>query len=420
MEGHFGQISRSTTFLHFWNKTLITEFQILGFQISYDIRIVIFVLFFMIYTVILAGNFLIIIVVSTSNHLHTPMYIFLSNLSLSEIFFTTCVIPNMLYVIVADGGTMSIATCLTQFYMFGSLISVECFLLAVMSYDRYLAIRYPLRYHSLMDSSLCLQLALWSWLLGFLLSVITIVFVSDIDFCGSNIIDHFLCDFAPLLKLACSDTSRVELQVFILSFSIIIFPFTFIVLTYVSIVQTILLIPSITGRKKAFSTCSSHLTIVSTYYGTLMFMYSVPTTKTFHNANKILSLLYIVVTPLCNPIIYSLRNHEIRAVLQKVLRVSTLFEGGAGEGIKWQAYSVLHYSKKIRKCKFLDRFTVCNTLIICAQSDADLGFHLLGIENYAQEFKFVGHPFVLFLSAWDVQLVKKTGKGLNMKRWVAR
>ncbi|XP_053555793.1 olfactory receptor 11A1-like [Bombina bombina] len=309
--------SSTPNLLSLWNQTSITEFRMLGFQISDDIRMLTFFIFFTIYLFIVMGNLLIIILVLTCNHLHSPMYIFLSNLSTSEIFFTTCVVPNMLYVIFEGGGIMSVAGCLTQFYVFGSLISVECFLLAVMSYDRYLAICFPLRYHSLMDSRLCIQLAVLSWMLGFLLSVLTIVFVSHIYFCGSNIIDHFLCDFAPLLKLACSDTSIVELQVFIFSFSIIIFPFIFIVLTYISIMHTILLIPSITGRQKTFSTCSSHLTIVSTYYGTLMFMYSAPSISVLHDTNKILSLLYILVTPLCNPIVYSLRNRDIRKILER-------------------------------------------------------------------------------------------------------
>ncbi|XP_063313138.1 olfactory receptor 6B1-like [Pelobates fuscus] len=317
------QVFKSSN-LNFINKTLITEFWIQGFQIPYNYRILMFSLFFVIYIMILTGNILIIILVSTNHRLHSPMYIFLSNLSLSEIFFTTSIVPNMLYVLVSGGSIMTFAGCFTQFYVFGSLISTECFLLAVMSYDRYLAICNPLHYNVLMNSRICFKLAVLSWLLGFLLSVITMMFITQISFCGPNMIDHFLCDFAPLLNLACSDISKVELQVFILSFSVIVFPFTFIVLTYLSIIRTILLIPSILGRQKAFSTCSSHLTIVSLYYGTLMFMYSAPSIKMFHNANKILSLLYIVVTPLCNPIIYSLRNQEIKYILQKTITVKCI------------------------------------------------------------------------------------------------
>uniref|UniRef100_A0A8C5LRF2 Olfactory receptor n=1 Tax=Leptobrachium leishanense TaxID=445787 RepID=A0A8C5LRF2_9ANUR len=301
------------------NRTLVSEFWIQGFQISHTYRILMFSCFLLIYIMIVMGNLLITILIYSNHRLHLPMYIFLCNLSLSEIFFTTSIIPNMLYVIVSGGGVMSYAGCLAQFYVFGSLISTECFLLAVMSYDRYLAICIPLRYNFLMNSRVCFQFSLFSWLSGFLLSVITIVFMTHISFCGSNLIDHFLCDFAPLLNLACSDISKVELQVFVLSISIIVFPFTFIVLTYLSIIRTILSIPSTSGRQKAFSTCSSHLIIVSLYYGTLMFMYSAPSLKMFQNASKPLSLLYIVVTPLCNPIIYSLRSHEIRYVFQKTV-----------------------------------------------------------------------------------------------------
>ncbi|XP_075424077.1 olfactory receptor 5P52-like [Ascaphus truei] len=301
------------------NQTGVTDVWIVGLQNLYGTRIFLFILFLIVYIVILTGNLLVISLVLTSNHLYSPMYFFLGNLSSSEIIFTTNIVPKFLHVLLAEGGRISINECFTQFYVCGSLAATECFLLTVMSYDRYVAICNPLHYSSLMDVKVCYHLAAFSWVGGFASMLTTLILVCQLQFCGPYVIDHFFCDFAPILEISCSDISVVKLETFIFTSSVTLFPFMFIIGTYVCIILTILRIPSSTGRQKSFSTCSSHLTIVSTYYCTLITVYVIPSRGHSNNANKILSLMYTVVTPLFNPIIYSLRNQEIRAAVKKVL-----------------------------------------------------------------------------------------------------
>ncbi|XP_072259294.1 olfactory receptor 11L1-like [Pyxicephalus adspersus] len=193
-----------------------------------------------------------------------------------------------------------------------------CFLLSVMSYDRYLAICNPLRYSSIMDMMSCVNLSVWPWLLGFTLNLLAVLPVSEFDFCVDNIIDHFYCDLFPLQKLSCSDTSFVELEVFVFSLPIFILPCGFIIVTYVYIFHMIFKIPSTTGKQKAFSACSSHIFVVGTFYGTLIAKYMIPSKGHSLLINKIVSLLHTVFTPLFNPIIYSLRNQDIRTALRKL------------------------------------------------------------------------------------------------------
>ncbi|KAM4749313.1 olfactory receptor 5A2-like [Rhinophrynus dorsalis] len=257
--------------------------------------------------------------VSTSYRLQSPMFFFLSQLSFSDILLTTNIAPYMLYVIMSGGGTLSITGCITQYFFYGASATTECLLLTAMSYDRYLAICNPLRYVVIMDLKLCLYLVVCSWSLSFILTLIPIFFFYKLQFCGPNVIDHFFCDLGPLLELSCSDTSIVKSEVFVISTLLTIVPFFFITLTYVYIFQTIMRISSITGRQKAFSTCSSHLTVVGTYYGALFAMYVVPSKGYSLNINKFVSLMYTVVTPLFNPIIYSLRNQEIKIAIGRYI-----------------------------------------------------------------------------------------------------
>ncbi|XP_063312729.1 olfactory receptor 11A1-like [Pelobates fuscus] len=304
------------------NETSISEFQLIGFGQHRILKIPLFSLFILVYFVILTGNILIISLVLSSQSLRSPMYFFLSHLSLCDVLCTTNIIPNMLRIILVEAITMPVTNCIIQFYIFGGSTTTESFLLTVMSYDRYLAICRPLHYISIMDLKLCLNLAVWSWLLGFVLTLYPGILVGMLKFCGPNVIDHFFCDLAPFLSLTCSDNvHRVEIEIIVSSVPVILFPFVFIIATYGFIFVTILRIPSKIGRQKAFSTCSSHLIIVCTYYGTLIIVYMVPSQGHFFNVNKALSLLYIVVTPLCNPIIYSLRNKDIHSVLWKMLRM---------------------------------------------------------------------------------------------------
>ncbi|KAM4707029.1 olfactory receptor 11A1-like [Discoglossus pictus] len=277
-------------------------------------KIFLFTLFFMIYIMIIFGNLLIIGLVSVNERLHSPMYIFLSNLSVDEIIFTTNIVPKMLQVLLAEKGTISINGCFFQFFVFSFAASTECLHLAVMSYDRFLAICFPLHYMSIMNPSRTLHLIIGSWLGGLISMLGTEVLLCQLQFCDSNVIDHFFCDFVPILNLSSSDTSLIKMETFCFSVANTFFPFGFIIVTYSCIIVTILQIPSVTGRQKAFSTCSSHLAVVSTYYGTLIILYVTPVKR--QSFNKFLSILYTLVTPLLNPIIYTLRNNEIKKALR--------------------------------------------------------------------------------------------------------
>ncbi|XP_053309902.1 olfactory receptor 11L1-like [Spea bombifrons] len=290
------------------NRTGVSEFILLGFPRLHNLKYFIFILFLVIYMMTLFGNFLIAGLVSANSRLHCPMYFFLIHLSICDIVFTTNISPNMLCAILEGRGTMSFEGCIIQFYIYGASTVAECAILAIMSYDRYAAICNPLRYRSIMDLVICLKSVTCCWLMGFLVTLSTAIMVFRLDFCGPNVIDHFICDLTPLLKLSCSDTLFVQAAIFVLSIPIILIPFVFIITTYISIFLSILKIPSKTGRHKTFSTCSSHLTSVSVYYGTLITIYIFPNKW---NVDKALYLLYTVVTPLLNPIIYSLRNQEM-------------------------------------------------------------------------------------------------------------
>ncbi|XP_076773003.1 olfactory receptor 11A1 isoform X2 [Arvicanthis niloticus] len=261
---------------------------------------------------------LIAVVVLSSQRLHTPMYFFLVNLSFIEIVYTSTVVPKMLEGFVQE-ATISVAGCLLQFFVFGSLATDECFLLAIMAYDRYLAICHPLQYPLLMGPQCCLGLMLIVWLSGFMVDGLVVALMAQMRFCGSNQIDHFYCDFSPLMALACSDTQVVQVTTFVLSVVFLTVPFGLVLMSYAQIVVTVLRVPSGTRRTKAFSTCSSHLAVVSTFYGTLMVLYIVPSAVHSQLLSKVIALLYTVVTPIFNPVIYTLRNQEVQQALRRLL-----------------------------------------------------------------------------------------------------
>ncbi|XP_075061773.1 olfactory receptor 11L1-like [Mixophyes fleayi] len=301
------------------NTTLATEFILLGFQNLHKLQVLLFLLVLVIYCMTTCGNLLIIILVAYSKSLHSPMYFFLTQLSMSDIMLTTDIVPNMLHVVLNGVTTISFTGCFTQFFLFIVSECVQCLILTVMSYDRYLAICNPLCYISIMTSKLCLKLVIITWLLSFSTSLINSVSISLLQFCGPNVIDHFFCDYSPLLKISCSDTFIVELNVTLLSLPIVIFPFVIIAVSYVHIIWIILRIPSASGRQKTFSTCSSHLTVVFSFYITLISMYVLPTRGLSMYWNKVIALLYTVATPLLNPILYSLRNKEIKNAFEKAV-----------------------------------------------------------------------------------------------------
>ncbi|XP_065419149.1 olfactory receptor 6N1-like [Chrysemys picta bellii] len=298
------------------NQTAITEFIILGFGDLPDLQIL---LFQVIYMATVAGNTLIVVLIVADQHLHTPMYFFLGNLSCLETCYTSTILPRLLASLLTGDKTISVSGCFTQLYFCGSLACTECYLLAVMSYDRYLAICKPLHYSTLMNIRFCLQLATGSWLNGCLVLIILISFLSQLLFCGPNEIDHFYCDVIPLMELSCSDTHQVILLDFIIVSVFTLPPFLLILTSYVCIIATILRIPSTTGRQKAFSTCSSHLIVVTIFYGTIMIVYMLPKRDTLRDLNKVLSLCYTVLTPLVNPLIYSLRNREVKEAFSKAV-----------------------------------------------------------------------------------------------------
>ncbi|XP_072254793.1 olfactory receptor 10A7-like [Pyxicephalus adspersus] len=298
------------------NKTDVMELVLLGFKNLHHLKGFIFFLFLIFYVTTITGNILIISLIATNQKLTSPMYFFLCNLSLCEILFTTIIMPNMLYVVWGDGGSMSFHSCFTQFYLGASVGSVECLLLTAMSYDRYLAICNPLRYSYLMNIKTRNLLAMWSWLSGFMVMAILMVSMSKLQFCGFNTIDHVFCDLAPILQLSSTDTYIVEMESFLLTVAFSLFPFILILLSYISIISTLVRISSRTSRQKSFSTCSSHLVSVCTYFGTIFIIYLVPSQKTSAKLNKILSLFYTIGTPLLNPIIYSLRNQEMKSCIK--------------------------------------------------------------------------------------------------------
>ncbi|XP_063785698.1 olfactory receptor 11L1-like [Pseudophryne corroboree] len=304
------------------NYTVVEEFLLLGFpQVKSSKAIIFFLLILTVYIMTLILNSMIIVLVSTRPQLRSPMYFFLQQFSLNEIVFLTVIIPNMLRVIWLEGATISIKGCIAQAYIYCAVGCSECHLLTVMSYDRYLAICNPLRYSTIMNIRLQHSLVIYCWVFGFFITHVNLYFLCRIEFCGPHVIDHFFCDLGPFVELSCSYTHALQLDILILSIPIIIIPFILVVISYICVFTTILSISSTTGRKKTFSTCSSHLTVVTLYYGTLITIYLVPADRHSLTINKLIAFLYIVVTPLFNPIIYSLRNQEMRAIMKNLLSI---------------------------------------------------------------------------------------------------
>nr|XP_006133467.2 olfactory receptor 5V1-like [Pelodiscus sinensis] len=292
------------------NQTPITEFILLGFGNGPELQPLLFLVFLMIYFATVAGNILIVLLVVADRHLHTPMYYFLGNLSCLETCYASTILPRMLASLLTGDRTISVKGCLVQLCIFGIMAAIENLLLTAMSYDRYLAICHPLHYG---------QLVAGAWISSFLFCTMVNIFLFQLTFCDSNEIDHFFCDFTPVVKVSCSDTRSVQLVTFIISAIVTLVPCLLTLTSYVCIITTILRIPSTRGRQKAFSTCSSHLIVVIIFYGTLIAVYVAPTTNTPKVLHKLFSVFYTVLTPLINPIIYSLRNKEVKESLRKAL-----------------------------------------------------------------------------------------------------
>ncbi|MEE6519298.1 hypothetical protein FKM82_030994 [Ascaphus truei] len=293
----------------------------MGFtNFSLKLQLFLFFFFLLIYVFTLLGNLAIISVATLDSLLQTPMYYFLRNLSFLEICYVTVTLPKLLQTFVAKRKTISFYGCCTQMYCFFTLGVTECFLLAVMAYDRYVAICNPLRYFSVMNKKTCLHLAAISWVSGNLISLGQTVSIFSLPYCGPNLINHFFCDIPPLLKLACTDVSANKIAVSVTGFLVLPLPFALVLYSYGRIIAAILHISTNMGRRKVFSTCASHFVSVTLFFGTGAFTYVRVKTSDSPDNDKLLSLLYSVVTPLLNPLIYSLRNQEVKGGLRKLLR----------------------------------------------------------------------------------------------------
>ncbi|XP_031761641.1 olfactory receptor 8H3-like, partial [Xenopus tropicalis] len=289
-----------------------------GFSDTPELHISLFVLFLGIYLIILLGNLIIFLVISCNPHLHTPMYIFLLNLSLIDISFSSNILPNLLHILLTQQNNISFLGCMTQMYVFVALAGSEYLLLTAMAYDRYVAICDPLHYIARMSRKHCAGLITAAFTVGFGESVGLIVLISKLSYCASRLINHFFCDVTPLLKLSCSSTFSVELLIYIEGTLLGFSSFLLTLASYIFIISAILKIQSSEGRQKAFSTCASHLTSVITFYGTLMGMYMRPTTSYSVKRDKYFSLLYIALGPVLNPFIYTLKNREFLSSINKV------------------------------------------------------------------------------------------------------
>ncbi|XP_060614521.2 olfactory receptor 2F1-like [Anolis sagrei] len=300
------------------NQTWNMEFFLLGLSTHPETQKCLFALFLVMYLVILAGNMLIMLVVSRDMHLHTPMYYFLSHLSFLDICYTTTVIPKMLSNFLAKHKTISFVGCMTQMYISLSLGATEFILLTVMAYDRYMAICHPLHYSTIMSQGLCTQMAAECWLSGFVSGVVITVSTLHLPFCGKKTINHFVCEVLAVQHLACSSSFVGDAIMLGAGTLILLIPFILVVMSYVYILTTILHIRSAEGRHRAFSTCSAHLMVVSLCYGTAIFVYLRPRSHYFPKQGKTISVFYCIVTPMLNPMIYSLRNQEVKAALVKL------------------------------------------------------------------------------------------------------
>ncbi|KAM8921426.1 olfactory receptor 6N2-like [Pelodytes ibericus] len=303
------------------NQSVVTQFIIVGFPDLNGIQGLLFGLLLSIYIFTLSGNITIISLIGKHHHLHAPLYIFVAILSFLEIFYTAVTIPKMLANLL-HYNIISYAGCLLQIYFLHCLGITETYLLTAMAYDRYMAICNPLRYPSIMTTNCCFQLAACCWCIGFFGPLTQIILLSKLSFCGPNKIEHIFCDFTPLMKLACSDISFSYNVDFTINSFIIFISFSCIMLSYVKILSAVLKISTTEGRQKAFSTCGAHLTVVLLFFSSVAFMYIRLTKDYSVNYDRVMAIIYSVLTPMCNPIIYSLRNKEIKELLGKKMAKS--------------------------------------------------------------------------------------------------
>ncbi|XP_059028682.1 olfactory receptor-like protein OLF3 [Mustela lutreola] len=301
------------------NQTWVREFILLGLSSDWDTRVSLFVLFLITYTVTVLGNFLIIILIRLYSRLHTPMYFFLTNLSLVDVSYATSIVPQMLAHFLAAHKTIPFVSCAAQLFFSLGLGGIEFVLLAVMAYDRYVAVCNPLRYSVIMHGGLCIRLAITSWVNGSVNSLMQTVITFQLPMCTNKYIDHISCELLAVVRLACVDTSSNEIAIMVSSIVLLMTPFCLVLLSYIQIISTILKIQSTEGRKKAFHTCASHLTVVVLCYGMTIFTYIQPHSSPSVLQEKLISVFYAILMPMLNPMIYSVRNKEVKGAWQKLL-----------------------------------------------------------------------------------------------------
>ncbi|XP_007521769.1 olfactory receptor 11H2-like [Erinaceus europaeus] len=300
--------------------TTVTHFILLGFSSSPEMQLLYFGLFSTTYTLTLTGNALIACAVLLDRRLHIPMYILLGNFSLLEMCYVTTTIPNMLANLLSTSKSISFLSCFAQFYFFFSFGYDEGFFLCAMAFDRYLAICHPLHYPHIMTKQLYTSLVILGWLFGFTLYLAPVVLISRLPYCGPNIINHFMCDPVPLMMLSCSEDTITQFLYSTLNVIFMIGTLIFILCSYALVIRAVLKMPSTASKHKAFSTCASHLAVVTLFYSPIIMMYVSPGSGHPEKMQKIITLFYSVITPLCNPLIYSLRNKEMKAALRKIFR----------------------------------------------------------------------------------------------------
>lgn len=298
------------------NSTLVTQFVFVRFSNSPHLQLLFFHLFLLVYLLSLVGNALIVLIVALDGHLHTPMYFFICNLSSVELWYTTVTVPKMLANFLSSPGVISVPNCITQYYFFFSLAATELFILTTMAFDRYAAICRPLHYPLLLSPQTCGILAGVCWFMGFLCPMFPSFLLAKTSFCTPNQINHFFCDADQIFRLSCTDTCAIQAVGYAFSTVIILGTLVFTMASYAQILATILGMASAAARRKTFSTCTAHLSVVTIYFGTLIFMYVRPAVKYESNINKIVAIFYSVITPLLNPLIYTLRNKDVKEALK--------------------------------------------------------------------------------------------------------
>ncbi|NWH43919.1 OR6B1 protein, partial [Fregata magnificens] len=301
------------------NDIHIHEFILLGFPTIIELQALLFVIFLIVYLLTVLENIVIITLIRKNHQLHKPMYFFLGHLSFLEAWYISVTVPKLLVNFLVKNKSISFTGCMAQLYFFIALVCTECVFLAVMAYDRYVATCNPLRYPVIMNYRVCMQLAMGSWMVSFLTSVLKIFFISQLSFCGPNVINHFYCDISPLLTLSCTEWLVAEMVDFAFALLILLIPLSVIIISYVCIISTILCIPMAQNRKKTFSTCVSHLSVVIIFFSATLFMYARPRSIHSLDLNKLVSIIYTVVTPMLNPFVYCLRNQKVKHTLWKVL-----------------------------------------------------------------------------------------------------